>query len=83
MNKNGLQRKTQATGEKITMYGSNHVLGHSSGARLNFSLRKEETLYLSDENGTILESIKIPDMTREDTFYTKNLYTGKWKETLE
>lgn len=79
----GMPRKKLAPGETIIMYGSNNVLGHSSGARLNFSLRKEETLYLSDENGTILESIKIPDMTREDTFYTKNLYTGKWKETLE
>ena len=78
-----IQQKNLGAGQSITLYGSNNVLGHGSGAKLDFSLRKYETLYLSDDNETILESILIPDMTREDTSYIKDLYTGKWTEVAE
>ena len=68
-------------GKGYILYGSKNVLSRSLGsARLGFNLRKGETLYLSDENGNIIEQILIPDLARADTSYIRNPYTGAFRE---
>ena len=68
-------------GKSYILYGSKNVLSRSLGsARLGFNLRKGETLYLSDENGNIIEQILIPDLARADTSYIRNPYTGAFRE---
>lgn len=72
---------TLSAGESYRLYGSKNVVSRSMGvAKLGFSLRKEETLYLSDENGNIIEQILIPDLARSDTSYIRNPYTGMFRE---
>lgn len=68
-------------GKSYILYGSKNALSRSLGsARLGFNLRKNETLYLSDENGNIIEQILIPDLARADTSYIRNPYTGAFRE---
>lgn len=68
-------------GKSYILYGSKNALSRSLGTpRLGFSLRKGETLYLSDENGNIIEQILIPDLARADTLYIRNPYTGTFRE---
>ena len=70
-----------APGESLTLYGKkNRQTPALSALRLDFSLRKYETLYLSDESGTILEEIPIPDMGREDSDYVRDPFSGKFHE---
>lgn len=81
LKKTKLPGKVLAPGETIVFYGKkNRRIQNNSAAPLGFNLRKEEILYLSDESGTVLEEIPIPDMGREDSDYVRNAFTGKFYE---
>lgn len=70
-----------APGESLTLYGKkNRQPSAFASPRLDFSLRKYEILYLSDENGTVLEEIPIPDLGREDSDYVQDPFSGKFYE---
>ena len=83
LKKTKLPEKTLAPGESITLYGkkSRPPIG-TRAFPLSFNLRKEETLYLSDENSCVLEEILIPDMGREDTDYVRDPFSGKFYEMI-
>jgi len=76
-----LPNKKLVPGESYYLYGEkNTAINSLLASKLGFNLRKEETLYLSDEQGNIIEEIFIPDMARTDTFYVRNPYTGLFIE---
>lgn len=81
LKKTRLPEKILAPGESIILYGkkSRPPIG-TRAFPLNFNLRKGESLYLSDENGRVLEEIPIPDMGREDTDYVRDPFSGKFYE---
>ena len=81
LKKTKLPNKILSSRESYFLYGEkNTAINALLAVKLGFNLRKEETLYLSDENGNILEEIWLPDMARVDTFYVRNPYTGKFIE---
>lgn len=47
--------------------------------RLSFNIKEGEALILSDADG-VIEKLTVPDMTFEDTWYVKDLYTGEYQE---
>jgi len=81
LKKTKIANKNLAPGESYFLYGEKNTVSRSIGiAKLGFNLRKEEILYLSDEKGTIIEQLTIPDMARVDTFYVRNPFTGVFRE---
>ena len=81
--KTKLPRKVLSPGGSLILYGkkSRPPAGREAFL-LDFNLRKEETLYLSAEDGTILEEILIPDMGREDTDYVRDPFSGNFYEMI-
>lgn len=82
-------KKTKLPGKVLSPGGSLILYGKKSrppagreAFLLDFNLRKEETLYLSAEDGTILEEILIPDMGREDTDYVRDPFSGNFYEMI-
>ena len=81
LKKTKIPDRVLAPGESLTLYGKkNRQMSAFAAPRLDFSLRKYETLYLSDESGTILENIPIPDMGREGSDYVRDPFSGKFYE---
>ncbi len=67
-------------GEILILYGKKHA-AVTDGCRLSFNIKNGEELIFSDASGETLEKITVPGLTQEDTWYVKNLYTGKYEET--
>ena len=44
----------------------------------NFSVKRKETIYLSDKKGHIIDSVKIPSNMEPDESFSKNIKTKKW-----
>ena len=81
LKKTKVPERVLAPGESLTLYGKKNRLPSAfASPRLDFSLRKYETLYLSDENGTVLEEIPIPDLGREDSDYVRDPFSGEFYE---
>ncbi len=78
--KYSVPEKELGAGECLVLYGEKHE-NILRGYRLSFNIRNDEHLIFSDKEGRILEDILIPGLTEENTFYVKNLYTGKYEET--
>ena len=66
-------------GECIQFYGKENQNGLTEH-RLNFKIKQEETLYLSDQEETVIEELFIPDLTEEESYYVRNKWTGNYEE---
>ena len=83
LKKTKLPGKVLSPGGSLILYGKNsRTTAGREAFLLDFNLRKEETLYLSAEDGTILEEILIPDMGREDTDYVRDPFSGNFYEMI-
>lgn len=83
LKKTKVPERVLGPGESLTLYGKkNRQTPAFASPRLDFSLRKYETLYLSDENGTVLEEITIPDLGWEGSDYVRDPFSGKFYETV-
>lgn len=67
--------------DSVTLYGEKNEETNAVGQyRMTFNLSAGETLYLSDQDGNILEQITIPDMSEDTSWYVRNLMTGAYTE---
>lgn len=82
LKKSALPNVTLKAGESYMLYSlKNQSEEAANQSRFHFNLKKEETLFLTEESGNIVQSVKIPDLQDEDSVYRMDLFGHTFYES--
>lgn len=83
LKKSSLPAVTLSPGENLTIYGQNNNSSRSASQyRLHFNLKKGETLFLSNESGSILQTVLIPSLCSEYSVYELDTFSRTFYERI-
>lgn len=69
--------------ESVTVYCDNYVLADALWQPcVNFNLKAGETLMLYTKDGTLIQSVDIPQLGSEENIYTMNIYDRTFHEEI-
>lgn len=70
-------------GERVTVYCKNYIHIDALGKPgINFSLKAGETLRLYEDNGKLLQSVEVPQLSNGDSVYRMDIYSGEFYEEI-
>ena len=69
--------------ESVTVYCDNYILADALWQPcVNFNLKAGETLMLYTKDGTLIQSVDIPQLGSEENIYTMNIYDRTFHEEI-